>query len=241
MDKSKLKVLVCIMVVIDLAVIGIFLGHAQILETLGVPLSGFAKKAAIETPNRMGAIAGVKNTLSNWPPKLGENFPDVPLIDHNGHPFSLRSLFGKPTLIEFVAMTCAACEAWSGAHKYGAFENLAAQGGLDSIEKYYHQYTGGLELFDGKINFVQLIIYNSSLNIPSADDLIRWRTHFHFNEQQNVYIVTGGEALANQESFNRIPGFLLLDREGKIRFDALGHTPIHNLYTELLPAVSSLM
>ncbi len=202
---------------------------------------GWAKKRAVETPLRMGALTHIPNTVKNWPPQLGSEFPKVRLFDHRGQLFDVETLRGKPTLIEFIAMTCAACQAWSGGHERGAFDDFAIQADLESIEKYFSRYTGGLSLFSDSLNFVQLIVYNTNLEAPTAPELEKWRAHFQFNTHPNTHVVTGGEALRNRDSFFRTPGFLLLDKNLVIRFDALGHQPRHNLYTELLPAVPALL
>ena len=198
---------------------------------------GWAKKHAVETSASMATIAAIPNTLSNWPPVLGKSFPDVKLFDHEGKEFSFNSLKGKPVLIEFVAMTCAACQAWSGAHKHGVFDGFAAQEGLEDIERYFKDYTPELDLFDGTVSFVQLINYDTALEAPTPESLARWRKHFQFDGHPNVYIVSGGEPLRNKETFVRTPGFLLLDKNLIIQFDALGHTPHHDLFRELLPGV----
>ena len=214
------------------------------LLVLGVlflsPKHGWEKKSWIESPKRISELASVPNALNNWPPKLNQVFPSVALFDHDGKKFDFSQLRGKPTLVEFIAMTCAACQAGSGAHSRGVFDDLAAQDDLEGIEEYYRRFTGGGDLFDGSVNFVQLVIYDTSLRPPRAEHLAAWREHFGFDKKPNTFIVSGGEALANRDSFNRIPGFLLLDKQGTVRYDALGHQPKHNLYTELLPAVPGL-
>lgn len=218
------------------------LGAGSVLATeLLRPVKGWEKKAAVESAARMAALAAVPNSVAGWPPEIGKAFPDVALFDHEGKPFRFETLRGKPVLVEFIAMTCAACQAWSGGHDRGVFDDLAAQEDLESIEKYFRIYTGGMALFDGPVHFVQLIIYDTSLRAPRPEHLAAWREHFGFDRHANVSIVSGGEALANRESFHRIPGFLLLDREGVVRFDALGHAPKHHIYLELLPAVRGLL
>lgn len=241
MKQLNIKELIAVFIVVDLFIFLFSPYHLVSMSHADSAASGFDKKAAIETSRRMGEIASIKNELPNWPPKLNQKFPDVALVDHQGRTFSFETLKGKPVLIEFIAMTCAACQAWSGAHKYGVFENLAAQQDLSSIEEYYKQYTPGLDLFDGKISFVQLIVYDTALEAPAVTKLAEWRKHFKFDQHKNTFIVTGGKALRNQESFRRVPGFMLLDKNGVVRFDALGHTPKHNPYTELLPGVKSLL
>ena len=233
----KIRAVIALFLIVDIAIAaGYFL-----LPPGAFANPGFEKKAAIETPRRMGALAAAPNTLTEWPPTLGAQFPKVALTDHDGRPFTFESLRGRPVLVEFVAMTCAACQAWSGAHNYGVYEGLAAQAGLKSIEDYYRQFTNGLDLFDGKIAFVQLVVYDTALAAPSRESLTAWRKHFHFDQHRSVFVVTGGEPLCNSESFKRTPGFALLDREGVVRFEALGHTPRHNLYTELLAGVRPLL
>ena len=54
-------------------------------------------------------------------------------------------------------------------------------------------------------------------------------------------LLTGGEALANQASFNMIPGFLLLDKDLTVLFDSTGHSPRHGLWQDLLPAAKELL
>jgi hypothetical protein len=171
---------------------------------------------------------------------VGETFPDIDLYDHQGNAFSISSLQGKPTLVEILSMTCAGCQGFSGGSKYGGFGGFPSQSGLDSIEKYFKDYSRGHKLFSNDIHFVQIIVYNTELLPPSASDLAAWRAHFKL-EHPNTFIVGGGELLANKASFRMIPGFLLLDRDLIVKFDATGHSPRHNLYTELLPAVSALI
>lgn len=206
----------------------------------GALLSGWEKKRSVETEDRMAAISAMPNTDPDWPPVLGRAFPNGEYFDHRGAPFSFSALRGKPVLIEFIAMTCAGCQAWSGGGRYGAFENFAVQRGLDSIENYFAQYTGGLTLSGGELSFVQLVNYNIRLNSPTPQQLAAWRSHFHLTAP-NYFVISGGERLRNSETFRRIPGFALLDRDGVMRFEALGHQPRHDLYRELLPAIRKMI
>ena len=217
------------------------IGASYLLYNAEQNKSGYERKAAIETPNNMARIGAAENKLSNWPPKVDQVFPDVALIDHTGKPFSFEQLRGKPTLIEMVAMTCGGCEGFSGGNKYGGFKGFAVQESLGSIDDYFKQYTGGLELFDGPVNFVQIVVYDLKLNAPQPDELALWREHFKLDGHSNVYIVTGGEPLANKDSFKMIPGFLLLDKDGVVKFDAAGHYPKHDLFRQLLPGVGKLL
>ncbi len=199
------------------------------------------KKALAESAERMSGIANAPNELANWPPQVGESFPAIALVDHEGTPISVEAWKGKPTLIELVAMTCAGCQAFSGGLSHGGYQGFASQGGIESIEKYYNQYSGGHELFSGEINFAQIIIYNLRLEPARPEDLRGWRHHFGFDQHPTAQILTGGKPLANQASFRMIPGFILLDRDLVVQYDATGHSPRHNLYTELLPNIGSVL
>ncbi|MCO6431412.1 MAG: hypothetical protein J5J00_11170 [Deltaproteobacteria bacterium] len=198
------------------------------------------RKANLETPARMASLREVPNTIQGWPPAPGSKFPELSFFDHEGKPFSINSLRGKPTLVELIAMSCAGCQAFSGGNKYGGFEGFPAQADLQSIEHYLRQYGGGTELYGSKLNFVQIIIYNLNLEAPHPIQLSAWRNHFKLTSP-NTYIISGGKPLANRESYNMIPGFLLLDKDLTVRYSSTGHNPIHNLYRTLLPGVVKVL
>ena len=201
----------------------------------------WVRKAMLETADRMSDLAGTPNQVAGWPPEVNKPFPAVKFIDHNGAPFDLDSLKGKPTLVEIVAMSCAGCQAYSGGNRVGGYGGFPAQPDLQSIDEYFTCFTGGLDLHSDKINFVQIIIYNLKLEPAGPEELAAWRKHFQFDRSPNTVVLSGGKALANQASFNMIPGFILLDKDLVVRFDATGHNPRHNVYTELLPAVRRMM
>lgn len=199
----------------------------------------WAKKARIESPARMSALQAAPNTVPGWPPVEGEKFPELALYDHEGRPFSIEQLKGKPVLIELVAMTCAGCQAFSGGNKRGGFGGLPAQSDLESIDEYFKRFAGH-DLFSEKLSFVQLIIYDVRLGPPAPNDLARWRAHFQL-DNANSYVVSGGAALASGESFKMIPGFILLDKDLTVLMTATGHAPRHNLYRELLPLAGRML
>ena len=214
--------------------VGIGLIYAQ-------PVDPWVRKAMLETADRMGVLAQQPNRVSGWPPKVGSKFPQIELVDHTGARFNLANLAGKPTLVEIVAMSCAGCQAYSGGNRFGGYGGFPAQADMQSIDEYFTRFTGGLKLDSNKLNFVQIIIYNLRLEPAEPKQLEAWRQHFHFDKQINAHVLSGGAALANKDSFNMIPGFLLLDKDQVVRYDATGHTPRHNLYTELLPAVRKMI
>ena len=219
---------------------GIFLLNRESENHLDAPKSGWEKKAELETAHRMAQLSKAENRLANWPPVIGRTFPRVNLFDHEDKHFSFDSLQGKPTVVEFIAMSCAGCQAFAGANKYGGFGGFASQAELSSFEEYFEKYTKH-ELHSDELNFVQIIFYDLQLRSPSANELADWREHFHLKHHPNTFVVSGGPALANQVSFAMIPGFMLLDENQTVRYDSTGHHPTHNLYTELLPAVRKML
>ena len=202
-------------------------------------MTTWERKAVLETPIRMCQIKWARNSVSNWPPQEGRKFPDVDLIDHHGRPFSIHSLAGKPVLVEFIAMSCAGCQAFSGGNRFGPFEKFASQKGLLSLEAYFERYTGHSMSTD-RINVVQVVVYDLKLTHPNADDLAKWRTHFRLTSP-NMHVVGGTKALANSASFKMIPGFMLLDSDLNILLDSTGHSPKRDLYRDVLPKMKEML
>ena len=215
-----------------------YLGLSKFGSPFATPTNGWERKAALETPWRMSRLSSQTNQIADWPPVDGKRFPQVELFDHNGRPFELGSLRGKPTVIEFISMSCAGCQAFAGGNKFGPYGELAVQGNLESFDTYFRQYAG-FDLDSGQVNFVVAVVYNDKLKCPSAEDLRNWRSHFRL-EHPNMHIVSGPN-LASGTTFKMIPGFMLLDKNLVVLFDSTGHQPKHNLYSELLPAIPNLL
>ena len=178
---------------------------------------------------------------SNWPPKLYQSFPDIELIDQTGQLVRMSSFNGQVVLVEYVAMTCSACQAFSGAHDVGAYGGVPAQHDLESIEKLFPRYTHGIQLDDEQIVFVQILLYDMSMGAATFEDVRQWAHHFQFDRSKNQVVLVGKKSLLGQASFDLIPGFQLIDRNGVIRADSTGHQPHHELYTGLLPMVSVVL
>lgn len=177
----------------------------------------------------------------HWPPALGKPFPDIELIDQTGRKVKMSSFQGKVILVEFIGMNCPACQAFSGAFDRGSFKNIHPQKGLESIEKLFPKYAGGLSLNDDRIVFVQILLYSMTMDAPTEHDAKKWAQHFQLDRSKNQVVLAGNKALLGQASFNLIPGFQLLDKNLIVRSDSTGHHPRHNLYTELLPLVATVL
>jgi hypothetical protein len=176
-----------------------------------------------------------------WPPRLGEPYPDLTLIDQTGQPVRLSSFKGSVILIEPIGMTCPACQAFSGAHRRGALGGITPQPGLPSIAELLPRFAGGLSLSDDRIVFVQILFYSLSMEAPSPDDARRWAEHFGLDRSKNHVVLAGTKELMGDASFKMIPGFHLIDRDFVFRADSAGHNPPHDLVRVLLPMVRQLV
>ena len=176
-----------------------------------------------------------------WPPRLGEPFPNLELVSHTGEFVRMADFRGKIVLVEPIGMTCAACNAFSGAGEIGGYQNIAPQKNLPSIEKLIERYAPGHSLDDGHIVLVQLLLYDMNLKAPSAEDARSWAEHFGFDRKDNFYVLAADQRFINKASYDMIPGFFLLDKDLVLRADATGHQPRHNLFTELLAQIPKLM
>lgn len=176
-----------------------------------------------------------------WPPKVGQPYPDLALYDHTGRRVQLSELRGKVLLIEPVGMTCAACNAFSGGQEYGGFQGIKPQHGLQSIEAYFPHVTGGMSLDDPRIVFVQLIIYNMRMQAPSAEEVRLWAEHFGLDKKPNVLVLASEPYLLGKVSRAMIPGFQVVDQNFILRADSTGHPPQHDLFGTALPLIPQLL
>ncbi len=113
----------------------------------------------------------------DWPPKLDEPYPDLQLVDQDGHLTRLSEFKGKIILIEPIGMPCQACQAFCGGHHVGGFRGIRPQPGLPSLEESARAH-GGFDLSDPRIVKVYLLLYNSKMRAPSPADAKDWADHF---------------------------------------------------------------
>jgi thiol-disulfide isomerase/thioredoxin len=192
-----------------------------------------------ETPVALAAEA--QSPPSPWPPRVGEPYPDLRLVDQTGQPVALSSFKGSVILIEMIGMTCPACQAFSGANRIGSFRGVTPTGGLPSIDELVPDYARGVAFPGDDVVFVQLLLFNMEMEPPTPEDAAAWAAHFHRDRARRQYVLAGGPALHNRASYVMVPGFQLVDRHFVLRWDATGHSPRHNLYRELLPALPGLL
>jgi hypothetical protein len=178
---------------------------------------------------------------SPWPPRVGETYPDLRLVDQTGRVTSLSSFKGRVLLVEMIGMTCPACQGFSGAKKHGTFGGVDSDGGLTAIDELLRQYASGVTFPSDDLVFVQILLFDMKMGAPGAADARAWAEHFHRDAAKHQYVLAGGPALHNNASYVMVPGFQLVDRRFVLRWDATGHNPRHNLYRELLPALPKIL
>lgn len=184
---------------------------------------------------------GPNSGISPWPPELGKPYPDLTLVNGDGEYVKLSSFKGKVLIIEPVGMTCLACQAYSGAAKHGSYSSIGFQGGTLSIEEYFPQYSGGIKLSDDRLVFIQILLYSLSMDAPTASDAREWAKHFKLDQRKNYYVLAGTPDLIGKTAYDLIPGLQLVDRDFILRYDAAGHRPKHNMWSELMAGVRSVI
>ena len=176
-----------------------------------------------------------------WPPRVGEAYPEITFVNYDGRELKLSDFAGQVVLVEPVGMTCEACNALSGGNERGGVGQIIPQGNLESLEAYIDRYCGGVTLDHPDVVLVQVLLYDLAMEAPDLEDAAIWAQHFGFDRDPDVFVVVPKGDLRGKASFALIPGVQLVDKEGVMRFDATGHRPKHNLWTELLPSVPWLI
>jgi len=236
--KTKIVVLALVWVVF-LGVVAWRVAGSGTVESLAASVKCGAGQCPLEvaavTPEQPGRIPAM------WPPRVGEPYPDLELVDQTGRLVRLSSFKGSVLLIEPVGMNCPACQSFAGAHRLGPYEGIQPQGGLPSIEELVPQYARGVSLADDRIVFVQLLLYSMTMDAPTPEDARKWAQHFRADRAKNHIVLAGTKEFIGQASYDLIPGFQLVDRNFILQVDATGHRPRHNLFTQLLPAIPRLL
>ncbi len=174
-----------------------------------------------------------------WPPVVGQPYPDLQLIDQEGHRTSLSEFRGKVVLLEPIGMPCEACIAFAGGHRRGAYDGVSPQKNLPSIDELSRRF-GGVDLDKEDIVVVQVLFYSKSLTAPAPTEVRDWSLHFGLDRSTNRIVLGAEPYLLNAETRAMIPGFQLLDKNFTLRYDSTGHAPSHDLYKELLPNLRRL-
>jgi hypothetical protein len=179
---------------------------------------------------------------AGWPPRVGEPYPDLELIDADGDALRIGALEGKVLLIELVGMNCPGCNAFSGGNRpgVGGLRGLTPQPGLPSIEELVARFAPGVSRGDPRLEFQVVQLYDYSMEAPDLEDAREWRRHFG-ESVPHARITVPAHDLRGPDAYALIPGFQLVDRDQVLRWDSTGHAPRHNLWEQLLPALPKLL
>jgi hypothetical protein len=204
---------------------------------------GFAWK--FQTPNvlqywLMPQESAAEELPFAWPPVVGQPYPDLELVDQTGKLTRLSEFRGKVILVELIGTPCAACQSYCGGKQLGTFRDAKLQQNLDSISIYARRY-GNFELKRKDVVLVHVLLFNERMQAATPEDAAAWAKHFRMDRAKNQIVLAGHPAMATKQSFNMIPGFHLIDREFEFDRDASGLSPRHNLYTDLLPRMGTLV
>ncbi|MEK7483263.1 MAG: hypothetical protein AABZ60_02910, partial [Planctomycetota bacterium] len=175
-----------------------------------------------------------------WPPRVGEPYPDLKLMDQTGQEVQLSSFKGSVILISPIGMSSSGSQAWCGAHHFEAFQGGSPQQELKSIEEYFTDYNPGLSLDEMDIVHIHLILYNMTMGPPSLPEIQAWAEHFQRDRSKNQIVLAGTQALINSFTYKMIPGYQLIDQNFILRSDAGGLEAPDNLYLHLLPLIPQL-
>ncbi|MGI9428289.1 MAG: peroxiredoxin family protein [Bythopirellula sp.] len=174
-----------------------------------------------------------------WPPVVGQVYPDLQLIDQTGRRTALSEFRGKVILLEPVGVPCPACIAFAGGQERGAYRGVSPQRDLQSVHHYARRY-GQVDLDRDDVVLVQVLFYGQSMSAPTPAEARDWAEHFGMDRRKNRVVLAAEPYLLSNETREMIPGFQLIDKAGVLRYDSAGHSPLHNLYTELLPSIRQL-
>ncbi len=174
-----------------------------------------------------------------WPPRVGQPFPDLRLRDQDGELVRLSSFKGKVLMVEMVGMTCPACQGYAGSGRYGPYGNIEAFPGTAPFSEYF-QSRLGVPLGGPEVVLVQLLLYGMDMQAPKRGDAKTWADHFRLSKSRNQYVLAGTPEFIGQASYDLIPGFQLVDRDFILRIDHAGHNPRHRV-AELMAESESLL
>ena len=206
-----------------------------------VPVEVTAKSRPIRPKN--AAKYDPTKPLRDWPPVVGQFYPNLILKDQTGQVTTLGDFRGKVVLVEVVGLTCRACHAFAGGNEPGKerFRGIEPQRGLGSIEHYAQGYAK-VSLDHPDIVFVQLVLYGmDGRGPPSEEDVRAWASHFGMDRDQNEVVLIGDQRFISPETRKLIPGFHLIDKSGILRAMSSNDPRHDRLHESLLPKLASLV
>lgn len=213
-----------------------------IVLVLCLPLLYTTSCKKSENSNKTGKQEASAPLDFAWPPQLGQKYPNIKLVDQTGEVVELKKFKGKVIIVEPIGMNCPGCNAYAGGNKpgVGGYGGTRPQPGIKSFEEYLKQY-GRVDLNHPDIAFVQLLLYDLKMGVPTAEDARKWAAHFGMDRKKNHIVLAGVKGLHGKAGYKMIPGFQLIDRNFVLQVDSTGHHPKHNPYQVLMPKVKEFL
>ncbi len=84
------------------------------------------------------------------------------------------------------------------------------------------------------------MMFGFDMKAPSVDDVAEWAKHFSL-DREGHHVLVGHRGLLGPKTIQTVPGLMLVDRDGTLRYDAGGAHAPHNLWSDLLPAIPQLL
>lgn len=205
-----------------------------------------AATEATTTPAASGAAQHAATPLPfDWPPRLGERYPDVEAVDQTGRTVRLSSFEGRVILLEPVGMSCPMCQQFAGAGKHGGYGGVRATPGMASLEEWIPEHAGGLSRDDPRFVFVQLLLFDMKLKPTEAAHAKAWAEHFGMDRSRDRVVLAAGPAFLQpahyKASYDLVPGLQLIDKSFVLRWDGTGHRPTHSWWRDVLPNLPRLI
>lgn len=200
----------------------------------------------------------------SWPPRVGETYPDIPLLNENGQAVQFSQYRGNILLVAPIAMSSPGSQALAGGDRLGGLQGVVPQENIASIDQLISDFSK-LSADDPRLIVLELLIYGPDRVQALPAHIAVWREHFHRSAEQadnsaSLSALERGPAegelpinllprarrvtvvpavdMRGRESFDLIPGIQMVDKDGVLRFDATGAAPRHPLRTALLPALA---
>ena len=187
----------------------------------------------------LGVDAARRALFSDWPPRFARPFPDIALVDSRGADLRVGDLAGRVVLVHAVDMASPVSNALAGGGALGGVGGVRAEAGARPLEFLLARH--GARPGDPRLAVLHLLLYDAEGGAPDRADAALWAAHFRLDGRANVHVAAPRGDLRGPAAAALAPGAWLLDRDGFVRYAAVGDPPRHDLETELLPAAARLM
>ncbi|MEM7311819.1 MAG: hypothetical protein AAF497_01580 [Planctomycetota bacterium] len=225
---QSINTLVITIVVFSVAVLG------------GIAIQQTGTNANDSTTLVSRSTASSLNANVDWPPRLGQAYPDLTLTDIYGRKVQLSRFRGRTLLIEPIGMACKACQAFAGGHHVGDFMGMKAQPGLKSFKEYVKVLGKGVNLNDSRIVSIQVLFFGpNSHRAPTLKEAQAWAQHYGSYSPETI-VLFADQGMIRPETKSIIPGFQLVDRDFTLRCDA-GNAPRQDVYRDLIPMIRQVI